>query len=72
MKRKTLYLHTNLVVLKNGASIKLQNLNNLTNLKLFSDNYDIYYISKLVKKSTNLTPISKKTQIYTFYNKFNI
>lgn len=72
MQRKLLYNYKNILIMTNGASCKVLNLSNINNTKLNTDNYDRYYLSKLIKKSSTTLSIFKKTSTYSFLNKFKI
>ena len=65
-----LYTHKNLIILKNGASIKMKNLQKIESFKIFFDNYNIKYLSR-VQQTSNTENSLKKLVINSFFNKYN-
>jgi len=65
--RKNLYLHKNLITLKDGSSVKLNKLNKLSKYKLIMDNYNENYLTQVNQKQPNKGANLKVT--YSFFKK---
>ena len=65
------YTHRNLIILKNGSSIKMKNLQKVDSFKVFFDNYNMKYLSK-VQKTSNVENSLKKLIVNSFFDKYRI
>lgn len=65
------YTHRNLIILKNGSSIKMKNLQKVDSFKVFFDNYNMKYLSK-VQKTSNVESSLKKLIVNSFFDKYHI
>lgn len=71
---KNLYTYKNYTILKNGSAVKTNNLQKVKDLKVFYDNYNIKYLSKVQRKEDQISSgiVLKKLLVASFFDKYKV